>query len=156
MAQLRHVTTQFAVGALAPAGAAQMVGISALRAWPAEGGLHLYSAGAGLLGWTAGLGITTIQGYAGSYSGLPAPRRLLAAGIGGEDLLLVLGSAGAGIEGWRLGAGGALAERVSLRYGDGAARALAEMASSTGSTISSRGWIASTSRPWGGSTRWRR
>lgn len=128
MAQLRHVTTQFAGGALAPAGAAQMVGISALLAWPAEGGLHLYSAGAGLLGWSAGLGITAVQGYVGSHSGLSAPRRLLAAEIGGEDMLLVPGGAGAGIEGWRLGASGALAERVSLRYGDGAARALADLA----------------------------
>ena len=123
MAQLRHVTTQFAGGALAPAGAAQMVGMSALLAWPAEGGLHLYSAGAGLLGWSAGLGITAIQAYAGSHSGLSAPRRLLAAETGGEDLLLVPGGAGAGIEGWRLDAVGALAERVSLGYGDEIGRA---------------------------------
>ncbi|WP_260349869.1 hypothetical protein [Alloyangia mangrovi] len=131
MGQLSHVTTQFAGADLGPAGAAQMMGLSALLAWPAEesgeGGLRIYSAGTGLLGWSADLGITTVQGYAGSNPGLSAPRRLLVAEIGGADLLLVPGGAGAGIEGWRIGADGALAERVSLRYGDGAARALADL-----------------------------
>ncbi|MBE9640236.1 DUF4214 domain-containing protein [Salipiger mangrovisoli] len=128
MGQLSHVTTQFSGPDLDPAGAAQMMGLSALLAWPAEGGLRLYSAGAGLLGWSAELGITAVQSYAGSTSGLSAPRQLLVAEIGGAEFLLVPGGAGAGIEGWRIGADSALTERVSLRYGDSAARALADLA----------------------------